>query len=426
MIPGDDELDRQLEADLDRPLTDDDSVVDDSDTERAKEAKSATTKGKRVPSREIAAPSQEIKAGFAMFDPSPHEPDEAMVEAELQALETEMEVFQPAEEINVPKKGRKPGPRKVSKQTKKGKAAAKPEAEHPPEPVPEPATEPTEDNELMDDHDASTATVVIKASAETAAPTKRGRGRPARSDVAHAEAAEEAAGTPRPPIGHPTSMDPNVEETVAVQEAPSTSKESPGRIEALPRTAIPREGRPLPRPPRSQETNLAVPPATPRANHISSAPSAKQATISPSPSPQSSDAENQPPSSKPSYSTTAKHLVLAPVPEATTPVRSGSPSKRAVNTHVIGGLQSAFPWTAVDLELAFGGENKENGDEVDALLQKGTDLATPEKRMTVEEWIYYNASQAEKRLKHECEAMVSSFEREGTRAMRVLEELVVD
>jgi hypothetical protein len=46
--------------------------------------------------------------------------------------------------------------------------------------------------------------------------------------------------------------------------------------------------------------------------------------------------------------------------------------------------------------------------------------------MTVEEWVYHNAGQAEQKLKGECEAMVSAFEREGGRAMRVLEGLVVD
>jgi len=72
------------------------------------------------------------------------------------------------------------------------------------------------------------------------------------------------------------------------------------------------------------------------------------------------------------------------------------------------------------------GDDKENGDDVDGYLRRGGQLTTPEKNMSVEEWIYHNAGQAEQRLKHECEAMVSAFEREGTRAMRVLEEVVVD
>jgi hypothetical protein len=46
--------------------------------------------------------------------------------------------------------------------------------------------------------------------------------------------------------------------------------------------------------------------------------------------------------------------------------------------------------------------------------------------MTVEEWIYYNAGRAEQQLKHECETLVSNFESEGSRAMRVLEGLIVE
>jgi hypothetical protein len=59
-------------------------------------------------------------------------------------------------------------------------------------------------------------------------------------------------------------------------------------------------------------------------------------------------------------------------------------------------------------------------------LRKGNELTSPERRMTVEEWIYHNAGQAEQHLKHECETLVSKFESEGTRAMRVLEGLLVD
>lgn len=147
----------------------------------------------------------------------------------------------------------------------------------------------------------------------------------------------------------------------------------------------------------------------------------------PSQSPQSSDAENHPPSSKPSAATkktatphsTAKRIPLAP----TTP--SLSPSKR----NVIAGLQSLQPWTAVDLEAIFlkspGSENVLGnvanllGGAVDKI--KNGDLTSPERRMTVEEWIHHNAQMAEEKLKNECERMVGKFESEGTRAMRALE-----
>ena len=81
-----------------------------------------------------------------------------------------------------------------------------------------------------------------------------------------------------------------------------------------------------------------------------------------------------------------------------------------------------------DVDAVFGSPSvspyKENGAA--RLLKQGQTLTSPEKQMTVEEWIHFNAAEAEKKLKHECEAMVSRFESEGTKAMRVLEGLVVD
>jgi len=48
-------------------------------------------------------------------------------------------------------------------------------------------------------------------------------------------------------------------------------------------------------------------------------------------------------------------------------------------------------------------------------------LTSPEKKMTVEEWIHHNAQMAEEKLKNECERMVGAFESEGTRAMHAIE-----
>ncbi|PNY28638.1 Protein bir1, partial [Tolypocladium capitatum] len=276
-FPDDEEIERQLEADLEREWSEDDEIAHDSECEANR-----TNGGAAV----------QVSADYAMFDPIANEPDEADVEEELRALQAEMAVEEP-EQLHVPKKGRKAGSRKASKQTA------------PPRPV------------LASQH-------------------------------------------------------------------------------------------------------VAEPPSTP-AKVISPAPSARQPVISPSPSPQSSDAENQPPSSKPTASATGKKTVLAPVSE--TPIRS-SPSKR----NVLAGLQSTTPWTAVSLDAVVAtprvGVDKENA--VERLLKQGRDLTSPEKHMTVEEWIYFNAGEAEKKLKHECEAMVNLFEREGTRAMNVLEGLSAD
>jgi hypothetical protein len=131
----------------------------------------------------------------------------------------------------------------------------------------------------------------------------------------------------------------------------------------------------------------------------------------------------------------SKRVVLAPLSQ--TPLRA-SPSRR----NIVAGLQSTTPWRPADLDLLFsspakaaaqdggsgGDEDKENDGAlaVARLLRKGAELTSPEKRMTVEEWIYHNAGLAELKLRHECEAMVSAFEREGSRAMSVLEGLVVE
>lgn len=73
-------------------------------------------------------------------------------------------------------------------------------------------------------------------------------------------------------------------------------------------------------------------------------------------------------------------------------------------------------------EVLFGeASDKENADLVGLLNGAKADLTSPEKRMTVEEWIRWNAKNGEERLKRECERLVSQFEKEGDRAMRRLE-----
>lgn len=138
----------------------------------------------------------------------------------------------------------------------------------------------------------------------------------------------------------------------------------------------------------------------------------------PSPSPQASDAENQPPSTRPR---SARPPILSPSKPAashmpfaaTTP----SPSKRQE-----GYLTSTRAWEPMDIEELLGSfGDKENRDFT---LNQGNlkdILTSPEKKMTVEEWIYYNAKNGEERLRRECERLISIFEREGGRAMRALE-----
>ena len=48
-------------------------------------------------------------------------------------------------------------------------------------------------------------------------------------------------------------------------------------------------------------------------------------------------------------------------------------------------------------------------------------LASPEKGMSVEEWVRFQAAKGEEELRRKCESMVGVFEREGLRALGVLE-----
>ncbi|PLB48389.1 hypothetical protein P170DRAFT_411206 [Aspergillus steynii IBT 23096] len=152
---------------------------------------------------------------------------------------------------------------------------------------------------------------------------------------------------------------------------------------------------------------------------VSPIPSASKST--PSLSPQSSDAENRPPFMKPSAS---RAVAASPSkqPSLRVPLAPStpSPSKRTANA---GGLSSSCPWKAIDIDeiLLAGNSDKENVDITTALSSVKGDLTSPEKKMTVEQWITWNAKNGEERLRRECERLVGQFEKEGARAMRVLE-----
>ena len=489
-FPDDDEIERQLQADLDR--LSDDEIAADSDSERSR---SQTAKPEAAQSL-MPVPN----SNYAMFDPRPMEADEAAVEDELQMLQAEMEVDEPEQQLHIPKKERKAGIRKVSKQTKAKKTKT-------PSPPPKEVAEPQPELDLVpeaqqaepEEQDVSvgsTDTVVKKEVRESTEPrkrgrpskaslassssfemaepaqpveqpVKRGRGRPSKASleptevsavsqsIGDIETQDEAtkkgrgrlsknstmsqnsvqAGTEEilePPVkrgrGRPPkkSLDAQQSKEETDQEEAHSSQAIPAKVQQSTLTKKLKEATVV-YSERAQEEMASSSvhsttrqqclelPSTP-GKIVSTSIAAKQAVLSPSQSPQSSDAENQPPSSKATGSVTTKRVALEPV--AATPMRD-SPSKR----NILAGLQSSTPWSAVDLDIVLGtpkdGAAKENG--LERLLRKGKELTSPEKGMTVEEWIYFNASQAEKELKYECEAMVNRFECEGTRAMRVLE-----
>ncbi|KAF4982416.1 hypothetical protein FZEAL_1934 [Fusarium zealandicum] len=513
-FPDDDEIERQLEEDLERHFTDDEEITVDSDSERSKIKKSKGAKS----SKSKAEPATESQ-DYAMFNPEPAEMDDAEVDDELRALQAEMEVDEldpeveaeleletesraepeptpevEVQELQIPKKGRKAGTRKVSKQTKSKKAQAIAEPVEDDHPVPEGEQEPEDAQEEAlpasqshEDSLASTDTVLKKSTTARLSAGMRSRGRPSKASLASQASADELelveapVATPtetpeEPPVkrgrGRPSKASLASRASVGAQESQSSdappkrgrgrpskkslearkSMEVQASQEATQPFTQPLEERmqqdvevyspeeqkeelaaPVvsfesPRPssaaqhmassPPPSSSHLANPPSTP-GRIISPATSARQAAISPSQSPQSSDAENQPPSSKPMASANPKRVALLPV--VATPTH-GSPSKR----NMIAGLRSTTPWTEMDLETILGSPhtNLDKENSADRFLKQGQNLTSPEKQMTVQEWISYNATEAEKKLKHECESIVNQFESEGTKAMRVLEGLI--
>ena len=170
-----------------------------------------------------------------------------------------------------------------------------------------------------------------------------------------------------------------------------------------------------------------ISPAAAEIPRISPQPLSAYSALKPASSPQSSDAENQPPSSRqskvhqsPSMQSPSKSHSTRPPLALSTPV--SSPSKNNISR-----LQTTFPWTAIEMEHIFEGtEDKENSPFAFGEAGKGVKslLTSPEKRLTVEQWVQFNAQRGEEKLRNECERLVGKFEDQGVRALRVLEGIV--
>ena len=154
-----------------------------------------------------------------------------------------------------------------------------------------------------------------------------------------------------------------------------------------------------------------------------------RSTPRPAPSRQSSDAENQPPTScvsRPDPSSSMQspfksQSIRVPL-AATTP--SSSPTRNNISK-----LQTTFPWTAVELEQIFEMTPTADKENLPSALEEAGErvkeiLTSPEKKLTVEQWIQFNAQRGEERLRNDCERLVGKFEDQGVRALRVLEGIV--
>lgn len=488
-VPDDDEIDRALEADLARSLTDDEA--------------------------EQVEPSH--NKSHAMFNTEPMQIDEAALEAELEAMEAESKPLPKAKGA----KGKQP--RKVS--AKQSAAAKKAEAERiaaeeasqqivaelehsismqEPSPILPPkkqraSTRPAaakkapgratrgsvmsvaetdvemtgarsagseRDDDSGNDTDASNASqsTVIRGGSDRRGSTLKAKGgkkgvsrhieeivhkQPESAPVVDEDMLDEE----EPDVSTPHMKMVHVEETTVTEEvyyaplpaepepepmdedpAPEPSKTKATKAKGRPRKiAAQREPLPLKlaqsvnaRPveePAPIETTSTMPGAMPSSPPRSPTPPPKQRT--PSLSPQSSDAENRPPSSKPSAATkktATPGSSTRRVPLADTTPGMLSPSKR----NIIAGLQSTAPWTTIDLDTVFMKSPSDENAPTDIFgaaidKAKNGELTSLEKKMTVEEWVKYNAEMAEEKLRRECERMVGLFEREGMRALVALE-----
>ena len=87
-----------------------------------------------------------------------------------------------------------------------------------------------------------------------------------------------------------------------------------------------------------------------------------------------------------------------------------------------------MPWSAIDYDKIFLGSpaDKENNP---FNLELGTNgesvsLTSPEKKLSLEEWIQFNVRRGEEHLRSECERVIGKFEGEGVRALKTLEGIV--
>ncbi|CAK1357524.1 Protein bir1 [Cercospora beticola] len=147
------------------------------------------------------------------------------------------------------------------------------------------------------------------------------------------------------------------------------------------------------------------------------------------PSPSGSDKENVPSSvAQPLTAQKAPQLFLSPSKTTRIPLAPGTPNRSPLKTKnvspskQVSGLQSSVPWTAVDLDMVFLPSPQPSPGRVgEQLVAAAGALTSPEKKMSVEEWVRYRAQQGEVELKRKCERMVETFEKQGMRAMESLQ-----
>ncbi|KAJ9610725.1 hypothetical protein H2200_005502 [Cladophialophora chaetospira] len=200
--------------------------------------------------------------------------------------------------------------------------------------------------------------------------------------------------------------------------------DTPPRISNTPRHLSPipvQDDSPTPVKPRSTRSSLASAVKPTPKSAISTIKSQTRSAIarnespqqmqinaaSPTPSPSTSNIENAPPSARsPLSRPPVPSSSLSPLPPTKAP--SASPSTLMPS------------WNPISPSIFQTSTPAQSESEI-LLALTGATLTSPEKNMTVQEWIEFIAARAEEGLRQEAERVVGVFEREGQRAMGVLE-----
>ncbi|KAJ5658766.1 uncharacterized protein N7484_002415 [Penicillium longicatenatum] len=475
-LPEDSELDAAIEAGLEvdvpeqvgsEPLVEPEPEPELEVEPAPRASKKSKASKKTKPAKAAEQQAQELEEPMD-YEEHPEKEPEVIAEPDVDAMELIEEQAEPAPKAKAAKGSKKKGTKKSKKEESKSKASASRESTQ---------NKPTPDDQPIDEHHKSFVSVEIVNQQPEPAPEPEYQPEP-QAEPEREPQPEPEATTPEKPVMKKSSKkedkakkskkskkkepspspEPVVEETFEepmpeqpVPVSPSADEEwgtpddLPDQVEMV--APVEPSPEPSPEPPTKQRT--PVPPKTvkrfsdiPQEEHlteyitkpqesrgsmqrvsrgskrsVSPLPPAHQHT--PSMSPQSSDAENRPPSSRLSASRPA---IPPAEPQDQTPraAATPSPSKRNFNGAF---AASNHPWTPVDIDEALFGEasDKENADLSGLFNGMKRGLTSPEKKMTVEEWIMWNAKNGEERLKRECERLVGQFEKEGSRGMQRLE-----
>ena len=144
-------------------------------------------------------------------------------------------------------------------------------------------------------------------------------------------------------------------------------------------------------------------------------------------SPCGSDKENQPGSSMAiAGKLTNPAIGLSPSKTVRIPLAPGTPNRSPTKAILspskhISHLSSTAPWTAIDLDTILLPSPQATPARLgQQLVLAAGELTSPEKQMTVEDWVRFRAGRGEAELKRRCEEMVGAFEREGIRGLESL------